>query len=470
VGEPGISDMSRRFIQAMLGVGVLLVAMLPAGARGAERWTLRGAGWGHGVGMSQWGAYGFARKGRSYREVLGHYYTGTRVARGGKSVVRVLLQANRSSVVFTGANRTSGRRLKQQSVYKATREGGTVVLRSGSGRRLATFTDVLPVSGGPTFRLLGQAGNGVRNGVYRGSLEIRVAAGFGLNAINTVGMESYLAGVVPAESPPIWPAEALRAQAVAARSYASSTGVAGRGFDQYPDTRSQVYRGVTAETPSTNSAVAATSGEVVTYNGNVVVTYFFSTSGGYTENVENVFFASAPKPWLKGVPDPYDDSSPHHRWRPISWSPATLSAKLGNLVRGRFRGIDVIQRGVSPRVVRAYVIGSRGRRTATGPQLRARLGLRDTWFFIRQVRTETSGARARTASGSRRLTAIHGSVAPIRARFVELQRRAGDGWKTIEKIPLKQRRRTADYRFHVAESGIYRILAGWAPGPPITVR
>jgi stage II sporulation protein D len=454
-------------LKAAIAACTLMLA-LPVVAEGAaQRFTVRGAGWGHGVGMSQWGAYGLARQGREYREILGHYYRGTRVTRGGKSVVRVLLQPNRASVTFTGATKASGRRLKETSVYRATRSGSTVVLRSATGRRLAVYSDVLPVSGGATFRLLGKADNGVRDGIYRGSLEIRVAAASGLNAINTVGMENYLAGVVPAESPPIWPPEALKAQAVAARSYASATGVPGRGFDQYADTRSQVYRGFGAETPTTSSAVAATSGEVVTYNGTVVVTYFFSTSGGHTENVENVFSASDPKPWLRGVSDPHDNSSPYHRWGPFTWSRSTLDAKLGNLVRGRFRSLDVVQRGVSPRIVRAYVVGSGGRRLATGAQLRARLGLRDSWIYIRRVSTETSAAKARVASGVRRLTAIFGRVSPARGRFVELQRYDGGRWSTVTQVPLALHGELGTYRFHVAERGRYRVVAGWAPGPVV---
>ena len=447
----------------------MLALLLPASADAAARWTVRGAGWGHGIGLSQWGAYGFARQGYDYERILSHYYTGTRVTRGGTSVVRVLLQANRSTVSFTGATRASGRRLTEDSVYRATRDGTEVVLRSSSGRRLASYSDVLPLSGGSTFRLLGQAGNGVRNGIYRGSLEIRVAAGFGLNAINTLGIENYLAGVVPAESPPIWPAEALKAQAVAARSYASATGVEGKGYDQYPDTRSQVYRGFSAETATTNNAVASTAGEVVTYNGETVVTYFFSTSGGHTENVENVFSASDPKPWLKGVEDPYDDASPYHRWGPFTWSRRTLEAKLGNLVRGRFRDLDVVRRGVSPRVVRAQVVGTRGSRGATGPQLRTRLDLRDSWFYVRRVSTRTGGAKARVSSGTRDLTALYGRVDGAQGRFVDLQRYAEGRWATIVKVPLKLRKHTGSYRFHVGERGRYRIVAGWAPGPPIRV-
>ena len=127
-------------------------------------------------------------------------------------------------------------------------------------------------------------------------------------------------GVVGDESPPSWPLEALKAQAVAARTYALTTMKPTAGFDVYPDTRSQVYGGVAAEEASTDAAVAQTSGEVVTYNGQPVVTYFFSTSGGRTENVENTPLGNEPRPWLKSVDDPYDTMSPRHRWGPIKLS------------------------------------------------------------------------------------------------------------------------------------------------------
>ena len=129
-------------------------------------------------------------------------------------------------------------------------------------------------------------------------------------------------GVVAGESPSTWPAAALQAQAVAARTYAITTdaGTSTDGFTQYADTRSQVYEGVAAETPATDAAVAATRGEVVTYAGQPVATYFFSTSGGRTENVENSFLGSRPEPWLKSVDDPYDGASPKHRWGPLRFT------------------------------------------------------------------------------------------------------------------------------------------------------
>jgi stage II sporulation protein D len=420
--------------------------------------------------MSQFGAYGYARHGFGYRDILTHYYSGTRIERKAPSLVRVLLQANRSKITFTGATSAGDRHLKEDSVYRATRSGPNVVLRSATGRRLQAFADVIPVSGGETVRLLGKAGNGVTNGYYRGEIDVRAAAATGLNAINTLGIENYVQGVVPAESPPIWPLQALAAQAVAARTYALATSVNGKGFEQYPDTRSQVYRGFNGETASTNNAVAATRGEVVTYNGGVVVTFFFSTSGGFTENVENVFTDSDPRPWLKGVEDPYDDASPYHRWGPYTLSSRSLRAKLGSYLKGSFRGIEVVKRGVSPRVVRAQVKGSRGTVTVSGAQLRGRLGLRDTWFYLRRVRTTTSSAKARTEDGTRSLTQISGSVGDVKGRFVELQRRDRARWVHVAAVPLFGAGGERSYSYHVGRAGTYRVLAGWAPGPEVAAK
>ena len=416
--------------------------------------------------MSQYGAYGFARHGSEYQAILSHYYGGTSIGRRPSSIVRVLLQPNRSAVLFRAAGRAGGRRLDPNSTYKATRDGSTVVLRTAHGRVLRRVAGMITVSGAPRVRLIGTAANGVRDGVYRGAIEIRTAAGPGLNAINALELESYVRGVVPNESPSAWPAAALEAQAVTARTYAIATDVGGRGFNQYADTRSQMYRGYLSETPSTAAAVASTSGQVVTYGGKPVVTYFFSTSGGYTEDIENVFPGASPEPWLRGVEDPYDNSSPYHRWGPYSYSTRSFAAKLGGWVRGRFESLDVLQRGVSPRIVRAEIRGSRGNVVVTGPQLRARLGLRDTWFYVRRVSSTTSsGLRARTSTGSRPVVAIHGSVSASRSRFVTLQRLVDGKWVKVVDVPLVRKR----YAIHVTAAGVYRVLADWAAGPALRV-
>ena len=416
--------------------------------------------------MSQYGAYGFAKHGGDYSAILKHYYAGTEIGHRDGGTIRVLLEANKSSIAFRSAGSAGGRGLNRDSVYKATRSGSTVVLRSASGRVLKRVSGVLTLIGAPRVRLLGTASNGVRDGIYRGDIEIRTAAGPGLNAINALELESYVRGVVPNESPSSWPIPALEAQAIAARTYAITTGVGGRGFDQYADTRSQMYRGYLSETPSTAAAVTSTRGQIVTYGGKAVVTYFFSTSGGYTEDVENVFSGAPSEPWLRGVEDPYDNSSPYHRWGPFSYSTRGFAAKLGGWVSGRFKGVKVLKRGVSPRIVQAEVQGSHGNVVVTGAQLRARLGLRDTWFYLRRVSSATSsGLRARTASGTRPVATIEGTVSASRDRFVTLQRKIDGRWAKVVDVPLEHGR----YAIHVGRTGVYRVVSGWAPGPELRV-
>jgi stage II sporulation protein D len=192
--------------------------------------------------------------------------------------------------------------------------------------------------------------------------------------------------VIAKESPASWPPEALRAQAIAARSYALSTSKGGAGFDHYDDTRSQVYGGVAAETVKTNQAVVDTTLRVVLYGGKIAQTYFFSTSGGATENNEfsSLGFGGTPIPYLRGVPDPYDNLSPYHRWT-RKFSQSAIQSRLGDLVRGKVKNIVVNQTGSSPRIVQATIVGSLTSRTVSGPTLQANLGLRDTWATFRKV-------------------------------------------------------------------------------------
>jgi stage II sporulation protein D len=372
-----------RRIATSLSLTLLAALALAPGAPAAGRLVVKGHGYGHGIGMSQYGALGFAQHGSSYREILGHYYEQTDVVPlTDPPDVRVLLQTTRRIVVSGVVAGPGGRKLHAKSSYSAGASGGRVSLYAASGRRLGTYAAPLRLAAGKgsAFKLRGAAANGTSNGSYRGALELR-AVGGRLQAINALNLEDYVRGVISAESPSTWPAEALKAQAVAARTYAVTTnvGTTTDGIDQYADTRSQMYKGVPAEYPSTDAAVAATAGQVVAQNGKPVTTYFFSTSGGHTENVEDSFIGALPRTWLKGVEDPYDAVSPRHNWGPFTFSQATVQAKLKGLVRGSFRGITVLQRGASPRIVRAEVNGTNGVTQVTGPQLRARLGLFDTW-------------------------------------------------------------------------------------------
>jgi stage II sporulation protein D len=332
--------------------------------------------------MSQYGAYGFALHGSDHRQILAHYYTGTEIGQAPTSRIRVLLQSGRGSVAFRGAKSVGTKKLSASKRYVARASGSTVVVRGPRGGRVARVSGVARVRGAHGHVVLGGTSlNGVTGGAYRGSIELR-ASGGRVTAVNLAGLDAYLRGVVPGEMPYTWAAEALQAQAVAARTYALGTDAGGAVFDQYPDTRSQVYKGMSAEQASTNTAVSATSGEVVTYMGALATTYYFSTSGGQTESVENVFYGSPPIPYLVSVDDPYDDASPRHRWT-FRFSGAQMKAKLGSLCRGSFRAIKVRQTGVSPRVVAADVVCSGATVRTTGTTLRFRLGLYDTWFRVK---------------------------------------------------------------------------------------
>jgi stage II sporulation protein D len=216
-------------------------------------------------------------------------------------------------------------------------------------------------------------------GTYRGHLEFSDDTTGGVRTVDAVGLDDYVRGVVAAEMPASWDPAALEAQAIAARTYAITTSVHGTGYDLYDDTRSQMYGGVDAETATTDAAVRATAGQVVTDGGRPVVTYFFSSSGGHTESIQNVWAGSAPEPWLTGVPDPYDgaDDDPYHSWS-VTISTRAATAKLGSLVDGTLRGIVVTRHGVSPRIMTARVIGSRGSTTVTGDQLAQAFGLSST--------------------------------------------------------------------------------------------
>ena len=367
-------------IAALAGTLALLAAILLALAPSVEaktRFKVEGRGYGHGVGMSQWGAYGYAKRGVGHKKILRHYYKGTAIKSAGSRKIKVLLSTRPRDVAFSGAKRACGRKLSPSKTYRATLKSSTVRLEKAGGGKLASCGDALRATPRGKIKIGG-------DGVYRGKLVARQSGG-ALNVINSVGLDDYIQGVVPGEVPASWPPAALRAQAIAARSYALATDANGAGFDQYDDTRSQVYGGAGVEQPSTNKAARETSDQVVTYKGDVIPAFFFSSSGGRTENVEYGFPGGDPKPYLKSVRDPYDDAAPQHRWQ-MTFSRSEIESKLGGLVRGKLRAIKVTKRGASPRIVAAKVVGSNGSERVTGTDLRSRLGLYSTWASFRRVK------------------------------------------------------------------------------------
>ena len=357
-----------------------VTAVAPASAHGAE-WVVQGAGFGHGIGLSQYGAYGMAQQGSGYRRILAHYYRGTRIDNVGGRTIRVLLREKASRVTFTGALRVGGRKAQPAATYVAKRLPG----RRVRVRRIGTFRAPLVLRAKPDgVRLHGPALNGVSDGRYRVRVEISPAGPRGLAAVNALPVDTYVRGVVAGEMPSSWDLEALKAQSVVARSYALTTDAGGSLFDQYPDTRSQVYRGAVGETERTNRAVAGTAGEVLTHGGSVATTYYHSTSGGQTENVEYGFPGGAPVAYLRSVEDPADRISPYHRWTE-RFTQRQMQRRLRGIVRGRLRAITVVSRGRSPRAVEVEVRGTKGSRRVGGPTIRDRLDLRSTWFVVKRA-------------------------------------------------------------------------------------
>jgi stage II sporulation protein D len=358
--------------------GLLLSLVYPVTAEASVSWVVHGRGFGHGVGMSAYGAYGYAKHGKGYRFILGHYYTGTSIGTAPKGrVVRVLLDISPGDVEFSGATSACGERLDPRRGYEAHRNGNSVRLRSSGGKTLANCGRKLRAAGRGKIAIAG-------HGTYRGALETvptESEAG-SLNVVNALALEQYVKGVMPNEVPPSWPAEELKAQAVAVRSIALTGDVGGNGFDLYSDTRSQVYEGLESEYDRTNDAVAATRGQVVTYKGTIAQTLYSACSGGHTESAVNVF--GSPVPYLVGVPDPYDYYCPLHKWT-LDFTGPEISSRLGGYLKGKLKRVVITKTGVSPRIVSATLVGTGGNSTVTGSELSIALGGYDTWMTFEKV-------------------------------------------------------------------------------------
>jgi stage II sporulation protein D len=257
----------------------------------------------------------------------------------------------------------------------------------------AGSTEAQPLLAASELWLEPMAASGSADGVlmlqqrrYRGRLQV-IPAGSGLQVINHVPLETYLTSVVGSEMPASWPQQALRAQAVAARTYALKGRRPEAGFDLKATVASQVYRGVEAETPSTREAVAATRGLVLTYGQGLINAVFHSSSGGSTESSGELWPQQLP--YLVSVPD-FDQDSPVRQWRqPLA--PDLLARAFAEI--GGVRSIEVVATTSTGRVRQARVVGPAGQLLLSGAALRSRLGLKSTWVrFELEVPEATAGA------------------------------------------------------------------------------
>jgi stage II sporulation protein D len=448
-----------------LVLALLAALALPALASAGTTFTFTGHGYGHGVGMGQYGAQGYALQGWTHEQILAHYYQGTTLGPTTFTQVRVLLQ---DSVAQVTASAPAG--------LAAADEGGTATLaipgpgavtvrKDADGFALVDATGAelahgwtgpvsLAASDGGPVTLAGAALNSLKDGSYRGRLRVLASTG-GLQAVNVVSLENYLLGVVASEMPASWKPEALEAQAIAARTYAVATRKpASSPYDLYPDERSQVYRGIAAESPSSSAAVTATAGQVVLYQGQPIVTYFSSSTGGRSANVEEGITGASPEPYLVSVDDPYDTISPYHDWT-LTLSDRDLSRQA--IYPGLVTGIQ-IDAYPSGRVNTVTLNGSAGPLVLSAALVRKRLGLRSTWF------TATPGAPvAKTATQ----IALHARVVRNRVLLsgiappgeVVLQGAASVGWRDIATHAVADDT-VVSFRRPVGETSRYRLVSG----------
>jgi stage II sporulation protein D len=407
----------------------------PAGS--GALFVFSGHGWGHGVGMSQYGAYGYALHGASYQQILAHYYPGTTLGAATGTKFRVLLADRKqkvtisSEVPFTVADGAG---------HKVAVPAGPVTVTAGlqiGGRTLTAPLTFLPGKGAPL----------TLQRAYRGQIQVDVVDGK-LRAVNIVALEQYLYGVVPSEMPSTWSAQALAAQAVASRSYALATRKVGAPYDAYSDTRSQVYLGVSAESSSATAAVNATRGQVLSYGGKIATTFFYSTSGGETES--SLDWTGTALPYLIAVSDPYDTISPYHNWGPVPVTAQTIGKALK--VSGPITDATTTTNAAG-RVGKLTLMTPLAPMTVTATTLRSAIGLRSTWFTVGVMSLQAPTPAAPLPYGLP-LT-LTGTLRGIPGVTLE-QRVTGGAWEPVGPVAaglLKLTQRptiTTDYRLATA--------------------
>jgi SpoIID/LytB domain protein len=357
--------------------------------------AIHGRGYGHGHGMSQYGAQGAAKQGRSTRQILEFYYPHTKAGRvGGQVKVLITASIGRATTVVarpglrvhdlaTGSTYhvpTSGR------PSKATRwkmSGG-----SGGGTDVSYRTDAWHVwrslEGDGEFRSSRAPLTLVLPGgkvTYRGRLRSMgpISRTTHRITVNKVSLEGYVQGVVPREMPSSWRPAALRAQAVAARTYAAFEVASSSDprFNLCDSSSCQVYGGLSAEVHSTTRATAATAGQVRTYRGEPAFAQFSASNGGY--------LAAGSQPYLVAKPDPYDTKAvdPY-----TSWTVKVTAAKIQNTwpAIGRLTSIEVTGRDGNGkwggRISSLTLHGTKGVKNLSGDAFRSGLGLRSTWLNL----------------------------------------------------------------------------------------
>jgi SpoIID/LytB domain protein len=365
--------------------------------------VVTGRGWGHGIGMSQYGAWGAAVSGLSYDEILDFYYQGTSLGDlTAGNTIRVWISSDNDNRL--NVSPASGLRISDSSGAIWTVPTGTAykewrISRSGDYRVLhykkadGTWVKKTTTLSSSRNWTLDNPSSGyvivrLPNGTSR-DLRQKVAlrfSGTGAKTVNSLTMEHYLKSVVPAEMPASWHLEALKAQSVAARSYAARTRANSTNpiYDICDTSYCQVYRGLASrsgstrtlnEYPTTNVAISETTDEVVKAGSSIALTMFSSSNGGHA--------ASGGTSYLVAHPDPHDA-----RMRNPAWSKSLTAGTVQNAYPaiGTLRSVQVVSRdGDGPwggRATSVKIVGSSSSVTLTGGQFKSRFGLKERLFLI----------------------------------------------------------------------------------------
>ncbi|WP_375002784.1 SpoIID/LytB domain-containing protein [Aeromicrobium sp. CTD01-1L150] len=355
--------------------------------------TFKGHGYGHGIGMSQWGAHGGAQKGVLASRILAKYYPGTSLASRSR-YIRVRVTADndgstavraRSGLRFLQGSRSitlpttvSGRTVSHWRIepYASNKRQSTLRYKSGSTWR--TYKSLVwhgsADFAAPTMQLVLPGGKTV---TYRHKLRAARPHSTATlrHTVNVVHLNDYTQGVVAREMPASWPTQALRAQAIAARTYGLQSITPSAWYDICDTTSCQVYGGVSAEHANTNAAVASTSNRVLMHDGKPAVTQYSSSSGGFTNQ--------GSRPYLKAVSDPWDNHSANQNH---SWSQAvnksTIQSKYPSI--GTLKTLKVTKRNghgsMGGRVSSLQLVGSKRTVTISGTDARWAFGLKSDWF------------------------------------------------------------------------------------------
>jgi stage II sporulation protein D len=456
----------------VIGAAGLVLALVPLSAdAGSKRvgaitpelvWppatlVISGHGWGHGVGMSQYGAYGYAQHDYTYDQIIAHYFPGTDLKTTDSKTIRVLLAGGAPSLTISS---TAPFSVTDSSGATSVLPDLSVKLTSSLKLDLADGSGTTALAGPLTFTAdsapLVYAGRS-----YRGKLRV-IVVGNKLRLVNDVGLESYLYGVVPCESPHDWPAEALKAQAVVSRTYALASINPSSNFDVYADTRSQVYLGISHEFPESTQAVKDTAGEAVYYNGQIARTYFFSTSGGRTSAIQDAWPKAEPEPYLISVSDPYDNISPYHNWGPVTVSSRKLATRLG--ISGPISDLTT-KANPSKRVATATITGA-GDETwqVTGASIQQALGLRSTWFKATVLALQHPSQAVASGAKLRLLGRARNATSPTLET-----RLPGEAWQTLRNLSPDSSG-LFKVTLRPSATAYYRLATEDATGAPVRIK